>query len=107
MIDLLDASLVTCMLISSILSQLALGCYLFLLQTLAAENVALENQLLELKSTNLRMERECTDASAAVSKLEAQLSRLGSSAGQQGQELQQLQTERRILKARLMQVSSR
>ena len=35
---------------------------------------------------------------------ESQLAHLGSSAGKQDQELQGLQSERRILKARLMQV---
>lgn len=73
-------------------------------QTLAAENVSLENQLLELKSSTLRLEKESRDASAAAARLEGQLAHLGSSAGQQGQELQGLQAERRILKARLMQV---
>lgn len=66
--------------------------------------MSLENQLLELKSSSLRNEKESRDAAAAVARLEAQLALLGSSAGEQGQELQELQAERRILKARLMQV---
>lgn len=75
-----------------------------MLQTLAAENVGLENQLLEFKSSTLRVEKEAKEASAAVIRLEGQLAQLGSSAGKQDQELQGLQSERRILKARLMQV---
>jgi hypothetical protein len=76
-----------------------------LLQALAAENVALDNQLLEVKSAALRLERDAASAAAVSSRLEQQLAALSSTAAQQGAELTALQAERRVLKARLMQVS--
>eukprot|EP00775_Hariotina_reticulata_P012770 gene12770-12898_t len=70
---------------------------------LAAENVALDNQLLEVKSVALRLERDAALAASASRRLEQQLAELRSRAAQQGAELTALQAERRILKARLMQ----
>lgn len=76
-------------------------------QALAAENVALENQLLEVKSSQLRHEKQAAAAAAAAAKLEAQLAKLTSVRDESSAELSALTAERRILKARLMQAEAR
>jgi hypothetical protein len=76
-------------------------------QALAAENVSLENQLLEAKSAQLRAQKEASSATSAAAKLEERASQLSASAGKAAAELSGLQAERRILKARLMQAEAR
>jgi hypothetical protein len=77
------------------------------LQALAAENVSLENQLLEAKSSQLRHEKQAAAAAAATAKLEAQLAKLTQHGDESSAELAALTSERRILKARLMQAEAR
>ncbi|WIA10782.1 hypothetical protein OEZ85_010951 [Tetradesmus obliquus] len=74
---------------------------------LAAENVSLENQLLEAKSAQLRAQKEASAATSAAAKLEERASQLSAAAGKATAELSGLQAERRILKARLMQAEAR
>jgi chromosome segregation ATPase len=77
------------------------------LQALAAENVSLENQLLEAKSSQLRHEKQAAAAAAATAKLEAQLAKLSQRGDESSAELAALTSERRIFKARLMQAEAR
>lgn len=77
------------------------------LQALAAENVSLENQLLDAKSSQLRHEKQAGAAAAATAKLEAQLAKLSQHGDESSAELAALTSERRILKARLMQAEAR
>jgi hypothetical protein len=76
-------------------------------QSLAAENVSLENQLLAAKSAQLRQDKTAAAATAAAAKLEAQLSKLTQCRDESSAELAALTSERRILKARLMQAEAR
>lgn len=66
--------------------------------------MSLENQLLEAKSAQLRHEKAAAVAAAATAKLEGQLAKLSARAWESSAELSALTAERRILKARLMQV---
>jgi hypothetical protein len=76
-------------------------------QALAAENVSLENQLLEARSSQLRAQKEASAATSAAARLEERASQASASAGKANAELSGLQAERRILKARLMQAEAR
>jgi multidrug efflux pump subunit AcrA (membrane-fusion protein) len=69
--------------------------------------VGLENQLLEAKSSQLRADKAAAAAAAAAAKLEAQLAKLTQRSDESSAELAGLTSERRILKARLMQAEAR
>jgi hypothetical protein len=69
--------------------------------------VGLENQLLEAKSSQLRADKAAAAAAAATAKLEAQLAKLTQRSDESSAELAGLTSERRILKARLMQAEAR
>eukprot|EP00877_Chromochloris_zofingiensis_P012109 jgi/Chrzof1/7151/Cz02g13010.t1 len=79
----------------------------FCLQALAAENVGLENQLLDLKSAHMKLEKESAAAQQQVTKLQAQLTTLTKRSVEDRAELDKLTAERRIQLARLMQAEAK
>ena len=76
-------------------------------QTLATENVSLENQLQDLQSTRLRSDREAKDALGKLGKLENQLAAAQARAAEAEKAVEQYQAEKRMNLARLMQAEAR
>jgi hypothetical protein len=75
-------------------------------QALAAENVSLDNSLLEAKSSLLKAERAAREAAGRADKLEAQLGAATSRAAAAEQQVEDMTTERRLLLARAMQAEA-
>jgi hypothetical protein len=77
-----------------------------LAQALAAENVSLDNSLLEAKSSLLKAERAAREAASRADKLEAQLGAATSRAAAAEQQVEDMTAERRLLLARAMQAEA-
>jgi chromosome segregation ATPase len=76
-------------------------------QALAAENISLDNQLLDLKSTKLRSDKDAKDALGKLGKLESQLAAAQARAAEAEKAVEEYQAEKRMTLARLMQAEAR
>jgi len=76
-------------------------------QSIAAENVELENSLLETKSARLKAEKAAGSASSRLSKLEGRLEGAEEDAACAQREVEALTKQRRLLLARTMQAEAR
>lgn len=74
---------------------------------MAAENVELDNLLLEAKSARIKAEKTATSATSKLSKLESRLQVAELEAERSQRDVEALQTERRLLIARAMQAEAR
>lgn len=67
----------------------------------------MENSLLELKSSNMRLAKEASSASSRAEKAEAALSALQRRSRDERVELEALQAERRLLLGRMRQAEAK